>query len=133
MTRTILPASVDINMAKILLIDDDQNLVDIFKTALENAGHTIITAPDGKTGLEKVESDSPDLVLLDQMLPDSKGQDILKTLKTGAHKDVKVAILSNFGQNELIQEALNLGAAEYILKYQIAPVDLVAKVKQLVG
>lgn len=118
-------------MAKILLIDDDQNLVDIFKTALENAGYTVIVATDGKTGLDKVKSDPPDLVLLDQMLPDTKGIDILKTLKEGEQKAIKVAILSNFGQNELVQEALNQGAADYILKYQIAPVDLVSKVKQL--
>lgn len=119
-------------MAKILLIDDDQNLVDIFRTALEKAGYTVVTAHDGKTGLEKATLENPDLILLDQVLPDNKGAEILKNLKAGAVKNVPVAILSNFGQPELISEAFNLGAAEYILKYQIAPVDLVNKVKQLV-
>lgn len=116
-------------MAKILLIDDDQNLVDIFKTALEKAGHQVSTAPDGKTGIEKATSENPNLILLDQVLPDMKGSDILKTLKTSVQ--TPVAILSNFGQNELVQEALNLGAADYILKYQIAPEDLINKVKEL--
>ena len=118
-------------MAKILLIDDDQNLVDIFKTALEGAGHSVVVALDGKSGLEKASTDNPDLILLDQVLPDIKGNELLKTLKAGTTKDIPVAILSNFGQNELVEVALKLGAAEYILKYQIAPEDLINKVKQL--
>lgn len=118
-------------MTKILLIDDDQSLADIFKTVLEKAGFEVITANDGKTGLEKANSEAPNLILLDQILPDAKGTEILKNIKTSALKDIPVAILSNFGQSELIEEALNLGAVEYLLKYQIAPEDLVNKVKKI--
>ena len=118
-------------MAKILVIDDDQNLVDIFKTALEKAGFAVVVAPDGKTGQNMATSEKPDLILLDQVLPDTKGVEVLKILKSSEVKDVPVAILSNFGQNELVEEALREGATEYILKYQIAPEDLVNKVKQL--
>jgi DNA-binding response OmpR family regulator len=59
-----------------------------------------------------------------------RGNDIVKMLKAEDKlKAVPIMILSNFGQNELIQEAMNLGAVDYILKYQIEPADLVAKVK----
>ncbi|MBI1919436.1 response regulator [Candidatus Microgenomates bacterium] len=118
-------------MAKILLIDDDQNITDIFQTALEKAGYEVVTAQDGKTGLEKSTSENPDLILLDQVLPDTKGIEVLKTLKSSS--PIPVAILSNFGQQELVSEALTLGAADYILKYQIAPEDLIKKVKELLG
>lgn len=120
-------------MSKILLVDDDQNLVEIFQTALEKAGFEVITAGDGKTGLEKANSETPNLILLDQILPDAKGTEILKTIKASASKDIPVAILSNFGQSELIEEALNLGAVDYLLKYQIAPEDLINKVKKIIG
>lgn len=118
-------------MSKILLIDDDKNLTDIFEAALQKGGFTVAVAHDGKTGLDKVESENPDLVLLDQVLPDQKGVDILKIIKD-AHKDLPVAMLSNFGQQEIIDQAYKEGASEYILKYQISPDDLIAKVKQLI-
>jgi PleD family two-component response regulator len=61
-----------------------------------------------------------------------RGNDIVKALKAEEKlKAVPIMILSNFGQNELIQEAMNLGAVDYILKYQIEPADLVAKVKEI--
>lgn len=133
MTLTLLPASVVLTMAKILLVDDDRNLVDVFQTALQNAGYTVIAAYDGKSALEKANTERPDLILLDQVLPDITGIDVLKTIKAGALKDTPVVMVSNFGQNELVQEALTAGATDYILKYQIASQDLTSKVKQLLG
>lgn len=133
MTLTLLPASVILTMAKILLVDDDRNLVDVFQTALQNAGYTVIAVYDGKSALEKANTERPDLILLDQVLPDITGIDVLKTIKAGALKDTPVVMVSNFGQNELVQEALNAGAIDYILKYQIASQDLTSKVKQLLG
>lgn len=120
-------------MAKILLVDDDRNIDDVFETALSNAGHQVIVAYDGKTAKEKAFSEKPDIILLDQVLPDIKGTEILKDLKASELKAIPVAMLSNFGQTELVKEALSAGAVEYILKYQIAPEDLVNKVKQLLG
>lgn len=119
-------------MAKILLIDDDQAIITVFETALKKNGFEVVTAQDGKTGLEKAKSENPNLILLDQILPDMKGNDILKTLKQDSQtQTIPVAILSNFGQNELVQEAINLGAIDYILKYQIEPEDLVNKLKEV--
>ncbi len=115
---------------KVILIDHDEALLTIFKTALEKAGFSVVTATEGQDGFEKIKSEKPNIVLLDQILPDMKGNDILKQLKeTQETAHIPVAILSNFGQNELIQEAMNLGAFDYILKYQIEPNDLVNKVQ----
>lgn len=117
---------------KILLIDDDDALMTVFATALRRHGYDVITAANGQTGLDKTKAEKPDLVFLDQVLPDIQGNEVLKTLKEDLEtKDVPVAMLSNFGQNELIQEAINTGAVDYILKYQIEPDDLDTKIKEL--
>lgn len=117
---------------KILLIDDDEALLTIFGTALQKADFTVITASDGASGIDKAKTDTFDLILIDQILPDMRGNDIVKTLKSEEKtKNTPMMILSNFGQTELIQEAMDAGAVEYILKYQIEPSDLVAKVKEV--
>lgn len=118
--------------AKILLIDDDDALLTIFGTALKKDGYEIDTASDGATGIEKAHSGTFQLILVDQILPDMRGNDIIKALKADEKtKTIPLMILSNFGQNELIQEAMSMGALDYILKYQIEPSDLVAKVKEI--
>lgn len=117
---------------KILLIDDDTSLLTIFETALKTEGFEVATAFDGKSGIEKVKLEKPNLVFIDQILPDMNGNDIVKSLKADEQtKNIPLAILSNFGQNELVQEALSHGALDYILKYQIAPQDLINKAKDL--
>lgn len=117
---------------KILLVDDDDALMTVFSTALRGHGYDVITAANGQAGLDKAKSEKPDLVFLDQVLPDIQGNEVLKTLKDDLEtKDIPVAMLSNFGQNELIQEAINTGAVDYILKYQIEPDDLDTKIKEL--
>lgn len=117
---------------KILLVDDDEAIMTVFSTVLQKDGHSIITANNGQNGLDKAKNEKPQLILLDQVLPDIQGNEVLKTLKQDLDtKDIPVAILSNFGQNELIQEAINSGALDYILKYQIEPEDLINKVKEL--
>ncbi len=119
-------------MAKILLVDDDQSLLVILEAALKTAGYQTVTAFDGKSGLEKAASEHPDLILLDQVLPDMNGNDVLKTLKQDvALKSIPVSLLSNFGQNQLVQDALSEGAVDYILKYQVEPQDLVNKVTEI--
>lgn len=117
---------------KILLVDDDDALMTVFSTALRKHGYDVITAQNGQAGLDKAKTEKPDLVFLDQVLPDIQGNEVLKTLKEDLEtKEIPVAMLSNFGQNELIQEAINTGAVDYILKYQIEPDDLDTKIKEL--
>lgn len=118
---------------KILLIDDDQALLTVFETALTQAGYQIIKAMTGQAGIEAAKSQKPDFIFLDQILPDIQGNQVLQTLKNDeATKAIPVSMLSNFGQNELMDQAIKIGAVDYILKYQIEPTDLVAKVKQYI-
>ena len=117
---------------KILMVDDDEALLTVFATTLKKHGYDVITAANGQQGLEKAKNEKPDFIFLDQVLPDIQGNEVLKTLKDDlATKMIPVAMLSNFGQNELIQKAINTGAADYILKYLIEPDDLDIKIRDL--
>lgn len=116
---------------KVLIIDDDESLSAIFETALEKGGLQTVLALNGKTGLDKAKSEKPNLILLDQVLPDISGNEILKTLQADSEtQNIPVIILSNFSQEELVKEAIENGAKDYLFKYQIEPLDLVDKVKQ---
>lgn len=118
---------------KILMIDDDQAVVTLFSTALKKHSYEIITASDGKSGIEKAKLEKPDIILLDQVLPDIQGNEVLTTLKENeGTKEIPIAMLSNFGQTELVQKAINAGAADYILKYQIEPDELDAKISEII-
>lgn len=116
---------------KVLIVDDDENISAVFETALQKSGLETFFALNGKSGLDKARSEKPDLILLDQVLPDISGNEVLKTLKMDSQtQNIPVLILSNFSQEELVKEAINNGAMDYIFKYQVEPQDLVNKVKQ---
>ena len=118
-------------MAKILLIDDDETLATIFTTALTKAGFQTVYSATGKSGLEKVKTEKPDLILLDQVLPDIQGNEILKTLTSDTEtQKIPVIVLSNFSQEELVKEAINQGAKDYVFKYQVEPQDIINKIKE---
>lgn len=118
---------------KVLLVDDDIALQTVVSASLTQGGFSVIAANDGKTGIDKAKTEKPDIILLDQVLPDISGNNILKTLKADDEtKNIPVAMLSNFSQNNLMQEAIQAGALDYILKYQIEPADLVQKINSLI-
>ena len=121
-------------MAKILIVDDEPEISTVFETALKQAGYEVATATDGTSGLNQAKTSKFDLILLDQMMPDLSGNDVLKNLKADeATKAIKVAMLTNFGHDTMVKEALLTGADDYILKYQVSPDDLIAKVKAMLG
>ena len=117
---------------KVLIIDDDENLSAVFETALQKSGLETVFSLNGKSGIDKARFEKPDLILLDQVLPDISGNEVLKTIKSDSQtRNIPVLILSNFSQEELVKEAINNGAMDYIFKYQVEPADLVSKVKQV--
>ena len=116
---------------KVFFIDDDEDLITIFSTALVKEGFEVAYSLTGNDGLTKVRTEKPDIILLDQVMPDMAGNDVLKTLKISEDtKNIPVILLSNFSQNELVKGALDQGAVDYLFKYQVEPKDVVAKVKE---
>ncbi|MBI3291190.1 MAG: response regulator [Elusimicrobia bacterium] len=102
---------------RILLIDDDHDLVRLVASLLERAGYEVVTSPDGEQGLAQVIRESPDLVLLDLNLPGIHGFDVLTRLKQdAATRAVPVVILTTSGQPADRDRAFRLGATDYIVK-----------------
>ena len=119
-------------MSKILIIDDDQTIVSIWSMALRSENFEVVTASSGKDGIEKAHNDKHNFILLDQIMPDMKGNDALRILKQDpTTRDIPVAIASNYSENQMMQDAINQGAVDYIMKYQIEPSDLIVKLKSL--
>ena len=115
---------------KILLVDDELDTATVFETVLKQGGYEVTIASNGQGALSSAKTAPFDLILLDQMMPDMSGNDVLKTMKEDpVIKNIPVAMLTNFSHDELVKEALNRGAIDYILKYQISHEDLLKKVK----
>ena len=116
---------------KVLIVDDDEALGSVFETALQKNGLQTVFSLNGKGGIDKAKTEKPDLILLDQVLPDISGNEVLKTLKADPlTQNIPIIILSNFSQEVLVKEAIDNGAMDYVFKYQVEPSDLVNKVKQ---
>ncbi len=114
-------------MAKILIVEDEPNMVAGLRDNFEFEGHQVITAPDGVAGLERALSESPDLVILDVMMPRMSGLDVCKQLKT-KKPSLPIIMLTARGQEVDKVVGLELGADDYVTKpFSIR--ELLARVK----
>ena len=120
-------------MKKILLVEDDPFLVDIYKTKFEKEGFEVDVAQEGKGGMRKIEEVKPDVLLLDLVLPNFDGFELLREIKsTPRLKDLKVIILSNLGQKEEVEKGIALGAVKYLIKAHYTPSEVVEEVKKII-
>lgn len=119
---------------KILLVEDDNFIREIYQHELEKAGLEITTAATGKAGLDLAKSQDFDLILLDIMLPEIDGFKVLEALKAdGKTKNIDIVILSNLGQDDLLNKALSLGAKAYIIKSSTTPQQVVTEVQSFIA
>lgn len=119
---------------KVLIVDDDQLTATTWSMGLKSAGIEVITAASGQEGLNQVKTQKPDLVLLDQIMPDMLGNVVLNTLKQDPETtNIPVMLISNYNESQMMKEAIEIGAIDYILKYQIETNDLVEKVKGIMA
>jgi len=116
---------------KILIIDNDQALLNTYSEAFKEEAFEVITALTGQDGLIKAEEPGVSLILSGEVLPDISGNEILKKLKLDSQTNlIPVIILSNFSQEELVNEAIAQGAEDYIFKFQVDTNDIVRKIKE---
>ena len=102
---------------KILIVEDEVEFLEILKTRLEVCGYEVIGATNGHEGIEKIEKEKPDLVILDIVLPDTNGLKVCKTIKTDNSKDhVKVIVCTNKLDAVDAQEARESCADEFVEK-----------------
>ena len=103
--------------AKVLIVDDDQDIVTMLQDRLDASGYRTVTAADGQRGLELVEQESPNLVLLDLYLPRLKGMDVLKRLAQARHlEDIPVIVMTAAGTIPDAVEAMRQGAYDFLTK-----------------
>lgn len=119
---------------KILIIDDDQLTSTTWAMGLKSAGFDVINATNGQDGINQAKAQKPNLILLDQIMPDMLGNEVLTTLKQDPETTpIPVMLISNYNENQMMKDAIAQGAVDYILKYQIETKDLVDKVKTLLS
>jgi len=115
---------------KVLLVEDNIALRDMYETRLLREGYDVETAADGKEALSIAISEQPDLVLLDIMLPKISGFDVLSALKsTQGVSHIPVIILTVLDQESNRVKGLVEGAEDYMIKSQDMPQDVIAKIK----
>lgn len=111
---------------KILIVEDDKSILDLYDRKFSNSGFKVIKAIDGAEGVEFFKSEKPDVVILDVMLPIMNGFEVLKKIKNlDEGKDVPIVILSNYGEMPNITEGLMGGAVEYLIKVEHTPEEVV--------
>jgi DNA-binding response OmpR family regulator len=115
---------------KVLLIEDDPFIAEIYISNLQSEGIDVDIASDGKTGLEKIEKENPDLIILDLLLPDINGFEILKRVSKKPKKP-PVIILTNLVDGENIEYGKKMGAVAYFNKTALFPKEMVKKVKEI--
>jgi DNA-binding response OmpR family regulator len=104
--------------AKLLIVEDDKSIRDLYEIKLTNAGFVVITANDGGTGWDMAQKESPDLILLDVMMPVMNGFEVLKRLRKDKNtKDIPVIILSNYGEVDQMTQGFLVGATDYLRAY----------------
>jgi CheY-like chemotaxis protein len=112
--------------AKVLLVEDDNNLREIYEARLMAEGYTIVTARDGEEALTVAKAEMPDLIISDVMMPRVSGFEMLDILRnTEGLKDVKVIMLTALGQADDKTRANSLGADRYLVKSQVTLEDIV--------
>ncbi len=117
-------------MKNVFAVEDDKFLRELLASKLIAEGYAVETAVDGKEALEKLPTVKADVILLDLILPDVNGFEILEKIKASPeHKETPVIVLSNLDQKEDLEKAKKLGAADFMIKANFALSEIVSKIR----
>jgi DNA-binding response OmpR family regulator len=116
---------------KILVAEDELIMLKTIELRLKKDGHEITTCSDGREAIKKIEEINPDLIITDIMMPFASGLEIIEEVKRKSGKRIKIIVLSAMGQENVVLEAFQLGADDYITK-PFSPNELSMRVKRYV-
>jgi len=120
-------------MKKILIVDDKLEVVELIAATLKGEGYRLITASEGREALEKIGTEKPDLVLLDVIMPEMDGFEVLiKAKKDPKTKGIPIIMLSAEGQKSDKDKGIELGAEDYIIK-PFSPSHLLIKIEKIMA
>ena len=119
---------------KILIVEDDRYISKMYRLKLSLEGYDVQVAENGKDGVDKVKEFIPNIILLDILMPELDGFEVLKIIKSDdVTKDIPVLIMSNLGQEDHVEKGMKLGAIGYIVKSQYTPSKVVEKIKSVIN
>lgn len=119
---------------RVLVAEDDRAYANIYRVKLTNEGFEVDIAVNGSEAITKAKTSKPDLILLDLIMPEKDGFDVLEILQSDSQlKKVPVIIFSNLGQEEDLERAKKMGAVDYLIKANISIHEMVDKVKSYIS
>lgn len=119
---------------KILLIEDDRDQIKMYQFKFEKEGFIFLAGRSGEEGIKIAKEQKPDFILLDLVLINENGIEVLEKLKKEeATKKIPVVILTNLAKGMMKEKGEELGAVGFIIKTQVNPSDLVKKIKELIS
>jgi CheY-like chemotaxis protein len=122
----------DKNKGTILLVEDEPVFRLIYRGVLQNAGYTVIEAPDGQAGWEMIRQQKPDLVLLDLILPRMSGHEVLHNIRSDPEtRNIPVVIFSVMGQEKDVERSFALGANEHRMKGMESPMKILGLIQEI--
>lgn len=119
---------------KILIVEDDNFVAEVYSTKLLEMGHEVIIAQNGEEGLNALKESIPDLILLDIIMPVMGGIEMLEELKKNEEwKKIPVILLTNVGEKDSIQKVQTLGVQDYLIKSHFTPAEVIEKIDAVLG
>lgn len=118
----------------VLLVEDERNLLKMYDRKFTLEGFRVLQAENGKQALEIVKTEKPAVILLDIIMPELDGFQVLERLESNPEtKDIPVILLTNLNQETDIARGMNLGAKDFLVKANFEPDEVVEKVKRMLG
>lgn len=122
---------------KVLLVEDDMILLEMYKSKFEMEGHKVIIATDGEEALDQLAAHTPDIIILDIVMPKMNGFETLKEIKKSPKlRAVPVILLTNLGESDIDMDrelSYSLGVKDYLIKSRHTPDDIIKKVTQVIN
>ena len=123
-------AAVNPDDVRVLFVEDDASVAQMYRLKLELDGYTVDVAGDGLAALEKARTTAPDIIFLDIRLPKLDGLGVLEALRGDpSTAQIPVVILSNWNERELVERGVSLGALDHLIKSQTTPARLSQRLK----
>lgn len=113
-------------------MEDDTFLCNMYATKLRSKDFVVFIAHDGKTGMEYVYKEKPDMILLDIMMPKLNGYNVIKEMKSKkATKNIPIVLLTNLSQKRHVEKGIALGATDYLVKAHFMPTEVINRIKKI--
>ena len=124
----------ELSSKKVLIVEDESFLKDLLSMKFSSEGVDLVHADDGEEALKRAREEKPDVILLDLVLPDMNGFDVLKKVKTDPETaSIPVVVLSNLGQEGDVEKGKTLGADEFLIKANFSLDEVIVKVRAVLA